>query len=78
MDPPLLPFPLGLRWPLLAGHTLQLLSNASSRMTQPGCYSASLLLAAAFFFPLLLLFQSIILPLRQDRVSLTALTSAYE
>lgn len=41
--------------------------------------SARLLLSLLFaaFFPLLLLFQSIILPLRQDRESLTALASAY-
>lgn len=45
------PFPLGLRWLLLAG---RILSSSYQMplpaMTQPGCYSASLLLAAAFCF----------------------------
>lgn len=51
VDLPFLPFPLGLRRLLLAGRILsRSYQMPPPAMTQPGCYSASLLLAAAFCF----------------------------
>lgn len=86
MGLPFLPSPLGLRRLLLAGCIL----SGSYQMpppavTQPGCYSASLLLAAAFCFldfSLGVLFcspppKSVMLALSQGRVFLTVLASAY-
>lgn len=80
------PLPLGLRWPFLAGRILSsLYQMPPPAVTQPGCYSASLLLAAAFCFLDFSLFggfvffpQCIILSLSQGRVSLTALASVRE
>lgn len=48
---PFFPFPLRLRWLLLAGHVLSSsYQMPPAAMTQPGCYSASLLLAVPFDF----------------------------